>query len=130
MTTTVQVDDRPIRRMLTLNAAFSGMGGLAAALFAAPLSDAIDLPVAALRVVGIGLVGYAALLLLWARRPVFRAAEGWAAIIADAGWVVGTVVLLVAFDVTNRAGRALLIAVAVVVAAFAEGQYLAIRKLS
>jgi len=49
----------------------------------------------------------------------------------DAGWVVGTIVLLSAWpDVLNPTGRALAIAIALVVAAFGTWQLVGVRRLA
>lgn len=130
MTTTTTRSDHLIRAALRGNGAFSALGGLVAMLFGAALGETTDLPPVAVRVVGLGLLPYAALLWRWSGREPVRPAEGWAAVVADAAWVVATAVLLVvAPDVVNAAGKALLIGIAVVVAGFAEAQFVGLRRL-
>jgi len=131
VTALMERNDRLIRTSLLGNAAFSAVSGVVAAAAAGRLADATELPSIVVRAVGLGLLAYAAMLWMWARRTTFRPIEGRIAVLADLAWVGGTIVLLaVAPDVTNGVGSTILIAVAVIVACFAEAQYVGLRRLA
>jgi hypothetical protein len=113
-----------LRTLLRLNASFSAIAGAVAATAAGPVARALDVDgVWIVRAVGVGLVAYAADLLVVAalghRRlgPVARAVA-----VADAAWVVGTAGLVAAGAVSGE-GAMLLGLLAVPVAALAVGQW-------
>ena len=119
-----------LRRALLADAAVSGATGLLMLLAAEPLADLLRLPAALLRYAGLVLLPFAAFV-AWlatregaAPRPLV-----WAVIATNALWAVDSVVLLLTgWIAPNGLGVAFVIAQALVVAAFAELQYLGLRR--
>lgn len=122
--------DEILVRALAANAAFSGLSGLILVVAADPVSGWIGLEGGGwLQAIGIGLLLFAAGLVLLVRgrdRPRGRVAAVTA---ADLGWVAGSVVLLVGFpDLLTPAGEWAVGAVAVAVAGLATAQILGLRR--
>jgi len=123
------------RRALTANAVFSGVSGLALATLAPFWAEVLlqSPPVwlsPALRVLGGGLVSFAAVLVRLAAAPERTARWTQLVIWADLAWVAMTVVLLVILWAQfTGAGITLLIAVAAVVAVFGMLQQRSLRRL-
>ncbi len=63
---------QPLRDLQRINAAFSGLTGLAMAASSGWLSQQIDLPRSIVASLGVGLVGWSALLVALAVRPAQR----------------------------------------------------------
>lgn len=106
---------QPLRDLQRLNAAFSGLCGLAMAASSGWLGRQIDLPWPFVGVLGVGLVGWSAMLVVLAVQPARRLV--WASTlvaIGDAAWVVGTVALIVLRDLTATGTTSAVIAAAVV----------------
>jgi len=78
--------------------------------------------------IGIALLVYAAGLLLNARREQIKLQEAWLAVIMDAAWVVGSMILIFA-GVLTTAGNWLVAIVADIVLLFAVLQFFGIRRL-
>jgi hypothetical protein len=77
---------------------------------------------------GLGLLGFAAVLVLLARDP--QPALVRAVILADAAWVAGAVVVIAVFpDLMSSAGLWALALVSVVVAELAVAQYVGLRRV-
>ena len=120
------------RRALLANASFTA----ASAIVLIALRDVLY-PLFALRsstaltVIGVVLLLYAGALVIETRRdPPNRQAVLTAALL-DAGWVVGSLILLVAaWSALAPAGRVLIIAAALVVEAFAFLQYRVSRTMA
>ncbi len=92
---TVRRDGSPMaRRALQGNAIFSGLSGLLLLLGAGAVDSFLGLgsPLA-LRVVGVGLLGWAVWLLREAGREALNPQVVRLAIVADVLWVVGTLVI-------------------------------------
>ena len=107
---------------LAANAVFSGLTGLAALALAGSLSDALGPPAWSLRLLGAGLLVFAALTAHEARAP--RKAATWQIIAADAGWVIAAaIVVAVSPAWLTATGRAVLVGVTLVVAAVATAQW-------
>lgn len=123
------------RRALTADAVFSGVSGLALATLAPFWAEVLlqSPPVwlsPALRVLGGGLVSFAAVLVWLAAAPERTARWTQLVIWADLAWVAMTVVLLVILWAQfTGAGITLLIAVAAVVAVFGMLQQRSLRRL-
>ena len=84
-----------------------------------------------LDVIAIGFIAYAAAMIAAARRPVMSRATLMALAAADASWVVVSVGVLVVFwPALDPIGRALIIAVALVVEGFATLQFAAARRVN
>ena len=113
---------RPILRpALLLDAAVTGVNGVAYLAAAGPLEDLLGLPAAWLRTAGVVLVAFAAFVALVSRRP---SAAAVAAIVAvNALWVAGSLVFAVAgWGSPETAGTVWIVLQALVVAGFAELQ--------
>ena len=82
-----------LRRVLLTNATTSGLSGLAALSAGGPVSDLIGVErIGWVRVVGAGLLAFAAFVVWIATSPPARLSKEAPAIsVADAAWVVGTV---------------------------------------
>jgi hypothetical protein len=82
----------------------------------------------ALTVLAVGLIGYAFILLVNARRPEIKISDAWTAVILDAVWVLGSYVLIFVVPFTAE-GKWLIVAVAEIVFCFALLQSLGIRRV-
>lgn len=120
--TTADAETR-LRVRLRQNAAFSGAGGVIAAAGCVPLADAMGVDQWWLLLgVGLGLLGFAALVWVAADRPTDKLrAEALEISIADAGWVIASVVV-VALGVFSAFGVAVMLGQAAVVAFFGATQ--------
>ena len=98
-------------------------------LFAMPLSTLLGLPAALLFYAGASLFPIAAFMAWLAlRRDVLRWGA-WLVILGNAGWVAGSVLVLVLFSPT-AVGYAFVIAQAVVVVFLAELEYTGLRRIA
>jgi hypothetical protein len=113
------------RRLLRLDAVYCGGAGLIAIALFAPLADLLRTPRAVPVVAGAATILWAVLLNRLAARAAWRRPVA-AVAAANAGAACGLVAL--AFVSAATAGRLLLVAAAVEVAAFAVGQALAVRR--
>jgi len=120
---------RLLKKALTGNAMFSVASG-GALLFANRwLVKFLGLPEkVSLTILGISLLGYAALLAFNARRPRIRISDAWVAVIMDALWVVGSYGLIFAVPFSTG-GKWVVAIVAELVLAFAVLQWLGIRRI-
>ena len=119
-----------LRRTLAANAIFSALSGAAMIAFSGPLDRFIGLGLSwLLIVIGVGLLGFAALIGLNLRRPQLNRAEAWLTVASDAAWVVGSAIIVFGFpDLLGAGGRWLVGLVAVAVADFAFFQCLGLRR--
>jgi hypothetical protein len=110
-----------LKPALLLDAAVTGVNGVAYLAAAGPLEDLLGLPASWLRVAGVVLVAFAAFVALASRKPT---AGTVAAIVAvNAAWAVGSLVLAIAgWGSPETAGTVWIILQALVVAGFAELQ--------
>src|SRR6476660_4602097 len=118
-----------LKKALTGNAGFSVVSGVAILFANRWLVRFLGLPEKVnLAILGISLIGFAALLWLNARRSKIKITEAWVAVIMDAVWIVGsyTLILIVPFSVGGKWVVALL---AEVVLAFVILQWLGIRRI-
>jgi hypothetical protein len=84
-----------LKKALLGNAVFSILSGVAIVIANRWLVRFLGLPEnVSLVILGIGLIAYAATLLLNARRPVIKITDAWVAVIVDIVWVVGSYVLI------------------------------------
>lgn len=117
-----------VRTALRANAAFSGLSGVALVVASGPIASMLGVESSWILVgVGVGLVGYAAQLLVTARRDPVDPGEVKLAIGADLAWVAGSMAL-VAWGPLAPTGEAVVVAVAAVVLGFALLQAHGIRR--
>jgi uncharacterized protein YndB with AHSA1/START domain len=114
---------------VSVNAVFSAVSGLVLVAGAPTMSGWFAVDGRLLTGIGAGLIGFAALLGRLLAEPRRLAPGAWWVLTADIGWVVGALVLLVAFPtVLSSGGRITLAAASVVVAAIASGQFIGLRR--
>ena len=110
-----------LRPVLLLDAAVTGLNGVAYLVAAGPLEDLLGLPASWLRIAGVVLVAFAALVALAARRP--SAAAVGAIVAVNVAWVVGSLVFAIAgWGSPETVGTVWIVLQALVVAGFAELQ--------
>lgn len=118
-----------LHRALLADAVVSGATGLALALGAPWLSGRLGLPEELLRGAGMFLVPFAALVGVLGARALPSHGVVWAVVVVNALWVLGSVGLLVAGGVTpTLLGTLFVLAQALIVAVFAEVQFIAVRR--
>jgi hypothetical protein len=120
---------RLLRRSLLLDAVATGAAG-ALLLAAGPvLADRLGVPLALPRPVGLVLIAYAAAIWVVGSRPAISGPAARAAVVANALWAIGSVILVIAgpFALTGP-GVAFVLAQAALVALFADLQFLALRQ--
>lgn len=118
-----------LKKALTGNALFSVVSGVAILFANRWLVKFLGLPEkVSLTILGISLIGYAALLGFNARRPRIKISDAWVAVIMDVLWVVGSygLIFAVPFSVS---GKWVVAIVAELVLAFAVLQWLGIRRI-
>jgi hypothetical protein len=118
-----------LRRMLLADAVISGATGLVMLAGASLLDHLLGIPAALLRYAGLALLPFSAMVWQLSRRAPISRPSVLTVVGLNAGWVAGSVLLLVSgwIDPTSIGG-AFVILQAVVVAAFAELQYTALRR--
>jgi hypothetical protein len=117
-----------LRRVLYVDAATCVASGALMSLDAAPLGSALALPAALLFWSGVALFPIAAFMLWVATRRAIPRAGAWLVVLGNAGWVVGSVLALLANAPTGM-GYAFVVAQAVVVALLAELEYNGLRRI-
>jgi len=116
-------------RALLADALISGATGLLMLSGANVLASLLGLPEALLRYDGLVLLPYGALVAYVATREQLRRWAVWTVIVANAIWALGSIVLLLSGWVTpNALGYTFIIFQALVVAGFAEIQYIGMRR--
>lgn len=116
-------------RALRVNAVVTAATGVAALAGAGALDDRLGIATPILVVLGIGLVGYAALLGRWSTLAPVPPAIGRFAVAADAAWVAVSAAVLVADPGSlTTAGRWTIAVVALGVADLALAQYVGLRR--
>jgi hypothetical protein len=120
-----------LRIVLRTNATTSGLGGLVAALAPGPLDEVLGTGQEGwVRLIGIGLVAFAALVVgtsRFDREQLVRAVPGIS--LGDGSWVVGTIIAL-ALDWFSTSGAVVMGLVGVMVGVFGVEQALLVRSLS
>lgn len=118
-----------VRRWLLLDAIISGATGLLMFGGAAVLGGILALPQPLLRYAGLSLLPFAAFVAYLAALDRPRRTAVWAVVAINALWALGSIGLLLGGSVTpNVLGYAFVVFQAVVVAAFGELQYFALRR--
>ena len=120
-----------LRRAILADAIFSGASALLLSLGADALAPLTGLPGALMRETGLFLVAYTMLVgWLGTRQSMPKALVG-IVIAGNAAWTLGSIALLFSGAVTpNLLGEAFVAAQAIVVGAFAELQYIGLRRSS
>ena len=118
-----------LKRALTIDALMTGATALLLLLAAGVLARLLAVPEPLLRYAGIALVPFVAFVAVAARRPSVPRATILAIIALNVAWVAASVWLLLGGRIQpNTLGYAFIIAQAVVVALFAEIQYVGLRR--
>jgi hypothetical protein len=123
--------DRFLRLALRIDAIGTAATGLLMAAGGSAVDTLTGIPAIAMHIIGAFLVIFAgAVGVLSTRRTINRKAV-WAVILVNAVWIIDSVVTLAAtvWPVTTP-GMIAIIAIAVVVAVFAELEYLGLRRMS
>jgi hypothetical protein len=118
-----------VRQVLVADAAISGATGLLMLAGSGFLEGLLGVPSALLRYAGAALLPFAVAVAWLARRDEVSPAGVWAVIAANALWAVDSVVLLfTGWVAPTMLGYGFIVFQAVVVAAFAELQYVGLRR--
>ena len=118
-----------LRNTLRADAAVCAVAGIDLVAFSGMAADLLGLQSrATLPIVGVGLLAYAAYLVVASRREPLSLTEAWAFATADLVWVAGSAALI-AFGPLSSTGNWIVGAVAVVTLAFAELKMLGIRRI-
>jgi hypothetical protein len=118
-----------LRRAVLADAIFSGASALLLTFGAGALAPLTNLPEALLRETGLFLVAYAALVGWLGTRPSMPKPLVWIVIAGNAAWTVASIALLFSGAVTpNLLGAAAVAMQAIAVGAFAELQYVGLRR--
>jgi len=117
-----------LRLALRLDAAASGALGVVALAAAPAMSDLLGPGAGALRGIGAFLVAYAAGLVLLAGLRTIPRPAAWTVVVGNLVWAVGTAVLAFAVHELTTTGTAVVLAQAVAVVAFAELQWVGLRR--
>jgi hypothetical protein len=118
-----------LRRVLGADALASGATGLLMAAAAQPLAGLTGLPVGLTQPAGLFLIGYAAAVAWLAARPQPPRGLVWTVVALNLIWAVESVMLpLLGWISPTPLGLAFVIGQAVVVAVFAELQFIGLRR--
>jgi hypothetical protein len=118
-----------LRRAILADAVVSGAMALLLTFGAGMLAPLLGLPEALLRETGLFLIAYAALVGWLGTRPSMPKALVVIVIAGNAAWTIGSIALLFSGAVTpNLFGEAFVAVQAIAVGAFAELQYIGLRK--
>jgi hypothetical protein len=118
-----------LRRALFADAIFSGISALVMTLDAGALASLLHLPEALLRETGLFLIAYAALVGWLGTRPSVTKALVMIVVIGNAAWTLASIALLFSGAVSpNILGEIVIVAQAIATGAFAELQYIGLRR--
>ena len=118
-----------LRRAILADAVFSGLSALALSLGAGLLAPWLNLPEALLRETGLFLIAYTALVGWLGTRQTMPKALVGIVVAGNAAWTAASIALLFSGWVTpNLLGEIAVAAQAIAVGAFAELQYIGLRK--
>ena len=118
-----------LRRALMADAAITGTTAVMLLAGATMLQDLLGLPAGLLRGAGASLIPFTALLLYLLRRETLSRGAAWFVVVCNALWAVDSVVLLFTDWVDpTLIGQVFVVFQALVVAGFAEAQYVGLRR--
>jgi ABC-type multidrug transport system permease subunit len=118
-----------LRRALMGNALFSALSGLIVLIAHGWVSRLLGLQSSVpMLILGISLLGFAAMLVTNARRESLKLSDAWSAVLMDLAWVVGSYALLFVVPFSSG-GRWIVALVAELVLGFAVVQWLGIRRI-
>ena len=118
-----------LRRVLLADGMISGTLGILFIVLAGPMADYVGLSTIFLRLVGLSLLPFSVSLLLLAGRLDQYRSLVWAIVGLNAVWVLASMLLLVSGWVDpTTIGIAVIIVQAIMVAGFAELQYIGLRR--
>ena len=118
-----------LRRAILADAIFSGASAVLLSLGAGPLAPLLNLPEPLLRETGLFLIAYAALVGWLGTRQAMSKALVMIVIAGNAAWTIASIALLFSGWVNpNLLGETLVAMQAIAVGAFAELQYIGLRK--
>ena len=118
-----------LRRALLADAVFSGIAAVLLTADAGALASLLDLPEALLRETGLFLIAYTALVGWLGTRASVPKALVMIVIAGNAAWTVASIALLLSGAVTpNLLGEIVVAAQAIATGAFAELQYIGLRR--
>jgi hypothetical protein len=118
-----------LRRALVLDAVVTGACALPLAFGGRMLAGLLGLPASLLTSAGVGLIVYTAFLVWLLRRDTLPRGAVWFVIAGNALWAIDSVLLLFTNWIDPTViGQAFVVFQAVVVAVFAEAQYVGLRR--
>ena len=118
-----------LRRTLLADAVVCGSAGILLTLAAGPLADQLDLPTSLLRIAGIGLLPWTAIVLSVATRASIRRRGVWVIIGVNALWAAASLLLLgTGWVDPSSLGVAFIVTQALIVTAFASVQTFGLRQ--
>ncbi len=118
-----------LRLALSVDAVVSGTTGLAMWALAAPLEALLGVPATLLRYAGISLLPFVAVVAYLATRDSVPRSAVWVVIACNVLWAVDSVLLLFTGWVEpTLLGSAFILGQALIVAAFAEMQYVGLQR--
>lgn len=118
-----------LRTALLANASFSTISGLGLVFAGREIVRLLGLPESvSLAPLGISLLVFAAVLVLFARKKSIKLSNAWIAVVMDAAWVIGSYPLLFVAPFSTS-GKWIVGIVAEVVMVFALLQWLGIRRI-
>jgi hypothetical protein len=120
-----------LRRALVIDALMTGATGLLLVIAGGWLAPLLDVPEPLLRYSGIVLLPFAIVVALVARQDAVARAGVVAIIIVNIAWVAASAWLVLGDRIQpNALGYAFIVMQAIAVAAFAEFQFVALRRVS
>jgi hypothetical protein len=132
-TSAIQSNDRLLRNTLRGNGVFSTISGVSFMLASAQIAAFLGVsPDAAILIalIGVGLLGFAAILFRSTSRQMLDLTMSIAAIAGDVLWVLGSLVILIADPFGfSTAGRWATLIIADAVATFAILQFIGLRRV-
>ena len=131
MTTQTQTSNTSIRPVLYANAIFSGLSGLFFSVASKAISTFLGLNAAPyVLALGIGLIAFADILYIYAKRPTISSNFVLFAIIADSIWVLASILLLLTNWIPfSTEGKWLVGIIAIIVDIFASLQFFKWRRM-